>query len=303
MNEGKIIIIGAGIIDVLVRPASPEVFRSGSYAAQDIHMSPGGDALNEATILAHMGKQVELQTVVGDDMAGELIRKHCQECGIELSAASVRKGMSTGINVVLVQENGERSFLTNPNGSLRKLSLQDITIPFHKEARILCLASIFVSSRLSTGDLQHIFQAAKRQGILVCADLTKPKLGERLEDMAPALKYVDYLIPNRQEACLLTGKEQVEEAAEAILEAGTANVVIKSGAKGCYILNKEKSKWIPGVPGVRCIDTTGAGDSFAAGFLFGLSEGYSIERCAEYGNQCGAKAVAVMGAADWIHKA
>ena len=91
-----------------------------------------------------------------------------------------------------------------------------------------------------------------------------------------------------------------DRAAEALLEAGVKNVIIKCGSKGCYVCNHEIKMYIPAVPNVNCIDTTGAGDSFAAGFIYGLSEGYSLEKCAEYANECGAKAVSVIGASEWI---
>ena len=66
-------IIGAAILDVLVRPASERVFETGSYPAQDIHMSTGADALNEATVLAALGDAVRLETVLGNDDAGKHI--------------------------------------------------------------------------------------------------------------------------------------------------------------------------------------------------------------------------------------
>ena len=98
---------------------------------------------------------------------------------------------------------------------------------------------------------------------------------------------------------LLTGEETVEEAADSLAEAGAGNVVIKCGQKGCYLKSAQKSEWVPAVSGVRCVDTTGAGDSFAAGFVYALSEGKSLRECAEYANQCGAKAVGSVGAVEW----
>ena len=66
--------------------------------------------------------------------------------------------------------------------------------------------------------------------------------------------------------------------------------------------NAVSGYYVPAVPGVQCIDTTGAGDSFAAGFVYGISEGWEIRRCAEFANQCGAKAVAQVGATTWCTK-
>lgn len=98
--------------------------------------------------------------------------------------------------------------------------MSDIPLPFPEDTGIVSLASIFVSPCLSGKDMAQLFRAAARQGSLVCADMTKPKNGEHVEDIAEALSLVDYLFPNREEACLVTGKETVEEAAEAFLQAG-----------------------------------------------------------------------------------
>ena len=69
----EIVIIGAAIVDVLVRPVNAAVFETGSYPAEEICMSPGADALNEAIVLARLGGQVRLETVVGDDAAGRFL--------------------------------------------------------------------------------------------------------------------------------------------------------------------------------------------------------------------------------------
>lgn len=300
MKKSQIFIIGAAIIDVLVRPASEKVFETGSYPAEDITMSVGADALNEATILAKLGKSVRLETVIGKDKAGNYILDHCRNQGIEVDDYCVKPDLRTGINVVLVGEDGKRSFLTNPNGSLRKLTLEDISMPFPESADIICFASIFVFPEIRCEELKKIFSQAKEQNKIVCADMTKCKNKETTADIADALQYVDYLFPNDEEALLLTGKSSIEEAAEELKNAGVGNVIIKCGKRGCYVKTDEESVWVPAVENVNCIDTTGAGDSFAAGFLFALSEGRSVLECARFGNECGAKAVGVMGAAEWI---
>lgn len=298
--EAEIEIIGASIIDVLVRPATEEVFASGSYEAQDIKMSIGADALNEATILARLGKKVHLETIMGKDEAGQYILRHCENEGILLSEGCVRETETTGINVVLVEPDGNRVFLTNRNGTLRRLTIEDIHMPFADSVKIICFASIFVFPKFGTKELEHIFSTAKQQGKIVCADMTKCKHHETVEDLAPALKYIDYLLPNDEEAMMFTRTTSVEDAASRLKEAGVGNVIIKSGKSGCYVRTEEQSVWVPAVEGANCIDTTGAGDSFVSGFLCGLLDGKDVIGCAKYGTICGAKAVEVMGATEWI---
>ena len=301
-EELEIVIIGASILDVLAYPADEEVFRTGSSPAEDIRLSVGGDALNEATVLARLGMKVLLETVIGSGKAGKFILDHCRDCGILLPADCVREDFSTGINVVLVSHDGSRHFLTNPHGSLRRLTLQDIHMPFPQSTKIVCFASIFVFPEIGPKELEVIFRTAGEQGKIVCADMTKRKKNETVEELAEALSYVDYLIPNDEEAMLLTGKNTVEEAAESLRGAGVKTVVVKCGSKGCYVCGREKSFWMPAEKNVKCIDTTGSGDSFVAGFLHALAQGRNVRECAEYGNKCGANAVSVAGATDWTEK-
>lgn len=301
MNDNQeILIIGAAIIDVLVRPADETVFEVGSYAAEDIQMSVGADALNEATILARMGKSVRLNTVLGDDKAGRFLQNHIQSCGIEMDVSCIKKDLKTGINVVLVKPEGSRHFLTNPQGSLRRLRISDICMPFPDSVQIICFASIFVFPEIRTKELCQIFSQAKKQGKIVCADMTKCKNRETLEEMAEAFAEIDYLFPNDEEAMLFTQKDTVEEAAEAFVRAGVKHVIIKCGARGAYVRTKTKGYWAPAKEGVMVVDTTGAGDSFAAGFLAALSEGKCLEECVQAANSCGAEAVGVIGATEWI---
>ena len=79
MQNPEIVIIGAAIIDVLAYPVNVKVFETGSYSTEDIHMTTGADALNEATILAKKGRRVQLETVIGQDDAGRWNKKFLDE--------------------------------------------------------------------------------------------------------------------------------------------------------------------------------------------------------------------------------
>lgn len=300
--DSEITIIGASIIDILVRPAGAEVFATGSSPAENISMSFGGDALNEAMVLAHLGKKVQLQTVLGNDMQGDMIWNRCEELGIAFQVSCRKNDLRTGINVVLIQENGERSFLTDKNGSLRKLRVEDLNLQFPKSTKIVCFASIFVFPEIGNSQMVQIFSAAKNQGKILCADMTKCKNKETVEDIREALSYLDYLMPNEEEACLLTGCNHAEAAADVLLAAGVGTVVIKCGSRGCLVANSEERYQVPAVSRVKCVDTTGAGDNFAAGFVYGLSQGWNTRKCAEYANACAAKSVEWVGAVTWCEK-
>ena len=317
----KLIVAGAGILDVLVCPVDRDVFEKGSSPVDTIKISTGGDALNEATVLARIAQErgkITLLSVLGRDRAGEMILEHCQKEGISTEFVTVEKNLETGVNVVMVEKDGSRSFFTNPQSSLRKLSLEHFPEDFSmipgnteeickeetrsadEKAGVFCLASMFVSSELGNREMAEIFARAKKADLYVCADMTKCKRQETAEDIREALGYLDYLFANEEEAALVTGETEPEKMADRLLDCGVKNAVIKCGARGCYVKNKELSRQFPAAVDAKCIDTTGAGDSFAAGFLWALSEGMALEKCVAWANTCGAMATEAVGACGGI---
>ena len=154
-------IIGAAIIDILAAPVSETVFSTGSCPMDTIQMSFGGDALNEAVILSRLGKKVQLITKVGEDEAGKRVLNFMEENRLSVESVKIQKDLATGINIVLINEKGERHFLTNPHGSLRKLAFEDINGCLDDAAPIVSFAGMFVSPLLNIAKMKQLFARIK----------------------------------------------------------------------------------------------------------------------------------------------
>lgn len=297
----KITVIGAAIIDVLAGPVNEQVFQTGSQPVDRTGLSFGGDALNEAVVLSRLGKEVQLISKVGKDEAGARVIDYAESCGLATDGIIREEGLTTGINIVLLDEKGERHFLTNPTGSLRRLSGEDILPHVESMSEIVSFASIFVSPLLDIPAMEQLFGRIKSgPGRILVADMTKAKKGERLEDIKCLLPYIDYILPNEDEIALLTGIRDGRKNAELLVEAGVGCAVIKCGAKGCIIATKDAVLEIPAYPVKELVDTTGAGDCFAAGFLWGLSEGYSLEDCGRMACAVASCSVEQVGATEGV---
>lgn len=277
-------VIGPAIIDILAGPVNNNIFTLGSLPMDTIRMSFGGDALNQAVILSKLGKKVQLITKVGDDEAGKRVLNFMEKNDISLKSVSLGKEMSTGINIVLIDENGNRHFLTNPNSSLRKLALADIEKNIDNTARIISFAGMFISPLLTIPAMKNLFSKVKCQkDRLLVVDMTKAKNKETLEDIRELLPYIDYIFPNEEEIALLTGEKNPIINAKLLVKYGVKNAIIKCGEKGCIIANEFGVQKISAVENIRCIDSTGAGDSFVAGFIWALLQGLSVDECAKTG--------------------
>ncbi len=291
-----VICLGAAIVDIPLRPVSRDIFDIESYPIDRIAMSVGGDAMNEATIISRLGFKTGIIACIGDDAAGRYILQSCKQDHIDVEGIKIDPTIDTSINIALVTEDGERTFITNRNGSLWKENLEHVDFEKMKQAKILSLASIFNCPLLDGKALVQIFKEAKAQGMVISADMIKPRLGETLEDIREALSYVDYFFPNFDEACLLTGETQENKVADALYGCGVKNVIMKIGKRGCYIRNSEGSMIIPACKNITAIDTIGAGDNFASGFISALLQGKSIRECGIYANCTAAISVQYSGA-------
>ena len=271
-----VLCLGAAVVDIPLRPVSREVFDIESYPVDNIAMAVGGDAMNESTIISRLGCKTGLMAAIGDDAAGAFILRSCDEDNIDTEGVTIDPNLNTSINIGLVTEDGERTFITNRNGSLWKENIEHVNFDKIKEAKILSLASIFNCPLLDGKTLEKIFSFAKEHGMTITADMIMPRLGETLDDIAGALQYVDYFFPNYDEACLMTGEKDEAKVADKLFS------------------------YVPACKGITAVDTIGAGDNFASGFIAALLQGKDIKECAEYANCTAAIAVQHPGATSGV---
>ncbi|WP_051656605.1 carbohydrate kinase family protein [Butyrivibrio sp. AE3004] len=295
----KISIIGGAVLDVLAGAAGPEVFETGSMPMDYIRTSFGGDALNEAVVLSRLGKKTELITRLGNDEVGNRICAFLDENGVSHDKTIMTDEYASSTNIVLVDKKGERFFLTDPASSQRKLFEDDIAKSTDEMADIVSFASIFVSPPLKPENLGRLFRQIKKRRIIL-TDMTKPKNGEKLQDLRSCLPYIDYFLANNDEISMLTGESVPRENAELLIKEGVGCAVIKLGAKGCIIKTADAFYEIPAYSDCKVIDTTGAGDSFAAGFLYGLSEKFSLKDCGLFGCAVASCVVENIGGAEGV---
>ena len=296
MDNLDVLCVGASVVDIPLRPVDAGVFDRVSHPVDDISMQVGGDALNESIVLARLGARTGLVTAVGDDAAGSFIISRARSQGVDVSRVRIRKGMTTSLNVGLVRPDGERTFITNRNGSLWTTRESDLDVggPLGS-ARILAFGSIFNNPLVSGGWMASLFRRARAAGMTVCADMVPSRAGAGLEDIAEALGCVDYFFPNADEAVGLTGAADERRAAAVLVDHGVANVVLKVGGRGCLVCSAHATELVPAIR-QRAVDTTGAGDNFVAGYIRALLRGADPVDAAVFANGVAAVSVGALGA-------
>ena len=272
--DRPVLVIGGAVADLSVVGADPGIFTRHSTPVEAIRLSPGGDAMNEAAVLSRLGSRVSLLTLLGEDEMGEVLLRRCRDWGIDTAPTVRSADVPTSINLVLVDRDAQRRFVTVQGSSLRRLAPEHVLPAVERLTgeEIVSFASIFVSPCFGVQELEELFGRIKARGCTLCADMTRRKNGECAEDLAPALRYVDLLLANGEEAALLTGEKSPAAAAEHLHICGAKTVIVKLGDRGGCCAGPEGVSFFPAVP-AQAIDTTGAGDTFAGALLHALSRG------------------------------
>lgn len=163
-------------------------------------------------------------------------------------------------------------------------------------ASVVSLASLFRAPLDQKETVINLAREAKKAGAILCVDTKIPTFRQLTpQDISEILPLIDYLFPNENEAALFTGRQDYMEMAEALHAMGIRTVIVKAGKDGCYACSDIERFHMPALP-VKAIDSTGAGDSFVAGFIAGLLEQKSLWECCEKGTKCAAECVGHAGA-------
>lgn len=247
----------------------------------------GGSAANVAIGVSRLGGRSALIAKVGLDSFGRMAIDELMKEGVDVSGVKVSFN-ETGFSVVIIDTEG-RVAMYGFKGAAEELGPEDVDIGILGKAKAVHIASLRLDTSLRAAC------AAKGSGAIVSWDPGR-RLSERgIDYFAELLKCVDIVLVNRREARNLTGKEDYAEAARVISERGPSIVIVKKGGEGVYALSGGVSYEIPAYRVDKPVDTTGAGDAFAAGLLMAIVRGYELRKALMYGNAVAALKVQRLG--------
>lgn len=258
-----------------------------------IHYCSGGSAANTIVGIADMGGSVAYCGKTGSDHFGLQYASELQNLGIQFGTKATHD--TTGTCVVLITPDAQRTMLTHL-GVSATLSPADID-----EASLAAANYVYIEGYLFAGEstkaaAMHAIDLAVQHGVKVALTISDPFLVHICKDEFQALLEgpVDLLFCNEEEAKALTGEANPIAAAHAIHQ-HCNNVALTLGKNGSIIMHQGEVIAIEGVS-VSAVDTTGAGDMYAAGVLFGITNGLSWKQAGHLGSHAAAKIVGQLGA-------
>jgi sugar/nucleoside kinase (ribokinase family) len=316
-HDPQVVTLGHAIVDVLAPSGDDLVARFGLqkgtmtlvdddqaeriYAALGTTTEvSGGSAANTAACLASFGGSVSFIGKVRDDTLGRVFVHDIRAANVRFSVApepadTDGAGPGTGRCLIMVTPDAEKTMCTNL-GIGARLGPDDVDVDAIRAARAIYLEGYLIGPGGTDAAVERAVSVARDAGVLVALSLSDPSwVGLHSQPLERILDRVDILFANEQEACGLSRCADAAAAAAALARPGRT-VAVTRGALGSIVAGDADLVSVPAVEVPNVVDTTGAGDSFAAGFLFGLTRGRSAGDCGRLGALAAAEIVSHLGA-------
>jgi sugar/nucleoside kinase (ribokinase family) len=305
----KVLGMGNALVDILIRLESDDLLYElnlpkGSMQLVDrifareledraagtgIKKASGGSAANTIHGLAELGIETGYIGKVGHDDLGDFFKQDLERAGIR--PMLFRGQADTGRAVTLISPDSERTFAVYLGAALEQTA-EDISSELFRGYEYFYIEGYLLQNHEL---IETAIRVARENGLKVCLDLASYNVVEEnlgfLKKLIPS--YVDIIFANEEEALAFTGKEPGQ--ALALLSEMTEIAIVKTGDKGSLI-RKGKEEFEIGIIKADCIDTTGAGDLYAAGFLYGLINKLSMQRSGETGALLAGNVIEEIGA-------
>jgi ribokinase len=296
MTKFDVIGFGALNVDTLLKVDKIAGAEEESFI-RDYTEACGGSAANTVVGLARLGCKVGFIGKVADDHEGNLQIDCFKAEGVNTDGIIHSPKGKSGVCLGFVDKKGARALYINP-GVNDIIESRELQYEYVSQTEILHLSS-FVGEKS--------FRAQKKvlsglpEGVKISFDPGSLYAQKGFSAIEPMIQNSFVMMPNAVELKLITGESDIPEGAAMLIGAGVKIVAVKLGDKGCYVTNGEEKKTIAPFK-VPVVDTTGAGDAFNAGFLYGLIHNRSLGECGRIGNFVAAKSVMKMGARDGLPK-
>ena len=291
----EIVCVGILVADVLGKPVDslPEKGKLGLVEKMSLQI--GGCAANFVIDLARLGLKTTIIGKIGDDNFGKFILETLNSENVDATGLKIDKNVSTSASMVMISGDGERSIL-HSFGANAKFGFDDINLDVVKNSKILLIAGTFLMPEFDGEGTQKLLKYAKEHNVLCCMDTAWDSKGQWLKKIESSMQYLDWFMPSYDEAREMSSKTDPEEIVQFFHSRGVKNLIIKLGNEGCFVKpGNVKGYRVPAFEKVSVIDTSGAGDSFCAGFIAGLYKGWDIAECAKFANAVGAHCIMQIG--------
>lgn len=252
--------------------------------------TPGGSAANTIYGLGKLGASCGFVGALGKDYEGERLLDDFKKVGVDTSRIAVFEEERTGIVIGFVDKDGERALYVSPGANMG-ITDEMMDVDYFKSGKIVHMSSFVGDGQF---DIQNDLVESLAGKVMVSLCPGALYVNRGLENIRSILESSDIVFLNKVELESLMGKDY-QSGARDLLEMGCGQVAVTLGNQGSFVADADGVCMVPAEP-KKAVDTTGAGDSYAAGFLYGVLLGKNKEECGRIGNIVASKCIESIGA-------
>ena len=253
--------------------------------------------MTAAVNLRKMGLRSAVVGKVGADAFGSFLEDILKKEGVDTRSLAKDRDAQTSTSVVLSYGDGERSFL-HCMGANGTFSISDVDWQVIEEAEIVFVTGTFIMETFDGQQTAEFLKQCKKMGKITALDVCWTAVDAGVMYYGLPCPILIYLCPSIDEAREIAKAADCSAMADTFFRQGVKKVVIKCGSDGCFLKEGPQMQeyYLPVCPGIKAVDTTGAGDSFCSGFLAAYRKGKSFLDCGRFANAAGAHCVMKKGA-------
>lgn len=290
----QVVSFGAHIADALGWPftAVPD----GQHLAmlEKIKFTVAGTAAAPSVNLAKMGVDVVTVGRIGDDAIGEFVRTTMAGYGVDTTHLVTDPDRQTSSSLLPIRRDGSRPAL-HVIGANAGLCEDDVPWDVVAQAQVFHLGGAFILPGIDGAPMERILRRVKELGLVTTMDFLMSPRPDAAELIGPSLQYVDYLMPNIEEAGWLAGTEDRDAIVKFLHDLGTGCTILTMGGDGVSVAPRGEKETVLPAYAIDVVDTTGCGDAFTSGFISGMLDGLDLATAAERGLACGSLVATGLG--------
>lgn len=285
----------AGILvaDTVCGPMDALPVEGQLLALDALPVHAGGCAANVAIGLAKQGIPADVAGRLGKDASAQIVMDTLRKAGVDCGRITFSDTQPSSQTIMLLVKGQDRRFI-HVFGANKEFSIEHIDFDWVSKLKVFYLGGLFVLPAIQTDALLKLLQICRSKGIITVVDVVIPHHQQGLAGLELLLPYIDYFVPNDDEAALLTGVSEPLDQIRVFQTHGANTIIITRGEKGT-VAAKGHEVWHADAFKVATIDPSGSGDAFTAGIITGILRGWDMPRTLAYGGALGASATFAIG--------
>ena len=270
-------------------------------AVESMPSYAGGCAANAALDLSKQGIAADVAGCLGQDPASAIIVSELKQANVGCDHLIYTADYPTSRTIILLVDGQDRRYI-HMFGANAAFTVGHIRTDWLAGLKVFYIGGLFLMPAFKSAELLELLKFCRQRNIATVVDVVIPHEADCMRELNPLLPFIDYFLPNADEARILTGCDRTEDQAGAFLAKGVGTIIVTQGKDGLLAARGDEA-WYAGIYPVSVADPSGSGDAFCSGIITGIIRQWDLPDTLRYASALGASAVRAIGTTQGVFTA